>query len=142
VRVSAANASASAAPCVDVALNRTEGHVTHETRTPWDWVLRLPPLNVLVDAVFTTSGFLLLPMLYRSFKRRGVASRKLCVHSIRSSISETFAAAQAHTTGARLWLRALSVMISSRFYTCMFGMLWLWGSSGRAAFGSCFNRFA
>ncbi len=116
--------------------------MTHETRTPWDWVLRLPPLNVLVDAVFTTSGFLLLPMLYRTFRKRGVASRKLCRHSIRRCISEIFAAAQAHTTGARVWLRALAVMISSRFYTCMCGMLWLWGSSGRGAFGSRLNRFA
>lgn len=116
--------------------------MTHETRTPWDWILRLPPLNVLVDAVFTTSGFLLLPMLYRTFRKRGVASRKLFCHSIRSSISEICAAAPAHTTGARVWLRALTVMISSRFYTCMFGMLWLWASSGRGAFGSCMNYFA
>ena len=75
VRIVAASSSAAAVPCVDVALNFNSSHVSHETRTPWDWILRLPPLNVCVDAVFTATGFLLLPMLYRTFRSRGPAAR-------------------------------------------------------------------
>ena len=63
-------------PCVDIALTRNSSrtthvsHVTHETRTPWDWIIRLPPLNTCVDAAFFASGFLLLPLLYRTFRGR------------------------------------------------------------------------
>ena len=136
VRVAAASSSAFAIPCVDVALNRNASREVHETRTPWDWIIRLPPLNVCVDAAFTVSGFLLLPMLYRTFRGHGPTARKLPSLAVQPFISEFSGAAETQISGVRVWQRAVAVMIGSRFYTCMFGLLWLWASSGAC----CFSR--
>ncbi len=130
VRVIAVSSSAFAIPCVDVSLNRTLSSEMHETRSPWDWVIRLPPLNVCVDAAFTLSGFLLLPMLYRTFRSQVTTARTLSLLAAQRFISELSGAAETQTRGMRVWQRAVAVMIGSRFYTCMFGLLWLWASSG------------
>ena len=139
MRITTASLSASAIPCVDIALSRNVSHVTHETRTPWDWILRLPPLNVCVDAAFTVTGFFLLPLLYRTFRHRGPnTSRESALHrnDLFSLISLPVfpnvirAADETPTSGPRMLQRALLVMIGSRFYTCMFAVLWLWASAG------------
>jgi hypothetical protein len=76
VRLTTAQSSAAAVPCVEVTFNRNSSDVEYETRTSWDWILRLPPFNVCIDFAFAASGFLLLPLLYRSLRRRSPSARK------------------------------------------------------------------
>jgi hypothetical protein len=82
VRITSASSSASAVPCVDIALNLNASDFHHETRTSLDWILRLPPLNVCIDFAFAASGFLLLPLLYRSIRRHGLGARKIAPETL------------------------------------------------------------
>jgi hypothetical protein len=132
VRITAASSPAEAIPCVDVNVDRNSSNTTFETRTPWDWVIRLPPLNFCVDAAFTASGFLLLPLLCATFSKRKFQSCKLRSNAFQLS-SKLSPAAGTHTQGLRLWPKAAAMMIGSRFFVCVFALLWVWASVGASA---------